>query len=117
MVEDLPQIVHLRAMAAGSVPIRSRLKRRPKPGERGVLERVGPVRAVELDRAEEQVDAAFPGARDQPVEQVEVIVGDQVARAVRGFPVTPEGEPQSVQPIRAKWAMSSSIIRFRSASR
>ncbi len=83
-------------MAAGSVPIRSLPKCRPKPGAVVSPERVRPVRAVELDGAEQHVDAALPRTGDEVVEQVQMVVGDQVAGAVGGFPVAPEGQPQAV---------------------
>src|SRR5205823_3586104 len=41
-------------------------------------------------------DAPLPRAGDEIIEQVQMVVGDQVAVRVGGLPVAPEGEPQPV---------------------
>ena len=98
VIQDLAQVVHLRGDGRG-IDAHAALAEAPSEARRrGVAERVGPVGAVELNRAEQHGDAALFGARDQIVEQVEVIVGDEVARRVRRFPVAPEGEPHPVPP-------------------
>ena len=96
VLQDLAEVVHLRGDGGrvGAHPLLAEVPSEPRRGR--VSERVGPVGAVQLDRTEQHVDPALPRAGDEVVLQVEVIVGDQVAGAVGGLPVTPEGEPETV---------------------
>ena len=96
MIQDLAQVVHLRGDRGG---IGAHLLFAEVPAEaggRGVAERVRPIRAIELDGTEQHVDAALPRAGDQVVLQVQVVVRDQVARAVGRLPIAPERQAQAV---------------------
>ena len=98
VIQDLAQVVHLRR-DGGPVGAHAGLAEASAEsrGQRGaILERVRPVRAVELDRAEQHVDAALARAGDEVVQEVEMVVGDQIAGRVGGFPIAPEGQPEAV---------------------
>ena len=97
VAQDLAQVVHLRGDGGRVGPHTGLAEVPAESGCRGIpLQCVGPVRAVQLDGAEEHVDAALPRARNQVVLQVQMVVGDQVAGRVGGLPVAPEGQPQAV---------------------
>ena len=96
VIQDLAQVVHLRGDRRG---LRAHPSLAKTPAEArlcGILQRVRPVRPVELDRAEEHVDAVLPRAGDEVVQEVQVVVGEQVAGAVGSLPVAPEGQPETV---------------------
>ena len=94
--EDLPQVVHLRR-ERGRVGAHAGLAEMPaESGIGGVSEGVGPIGPIQLNGTEQHVDAALARAGDQVVQQVEMVVGDQVAGRVGSLPVAPEGQPQAV---------------------
>jgi len=96
VIQYLAQIVHLCRDGDRVGPHTGLTEVTAEARWRGIRQCVGPVRAVQLDRAEEHVHTALPRLRDQIVLQVEMVVGDQVASRVGGFPVAPEGQPQAV---------------------
>ena len=94
--EDLAQVVHLRR-ERGRVGAHAGLAEMPAESGIGrVSEGVGPIGPIQLNGTEQHVDAALARAGDQVVQQVEMVVGDQVAGRVGSLPVAPEGQPQAV---------------------
>ena len=79
VIQDLTQVVDLRCERRGVGAHAGLPEVTAEAGWRGIRQCVGPVRAVQLDGAEQHVDAALTRLRDQVVLQVEMIVGDQVA--------------------------------------
>ena len=96
VIQDLAQVVHLGGDRGGIGAHLLFAEMPAKAGRRRVPKRVRPIRAIELDGAEQHVDAAFARAGDQVVLQVQVVVRDQVAGAVGRFPVAPKRQPQAV---------------------
>ena len=93
VIQDLAQVIHLRRERR-RVGAHAAFTEAPAESRSGrVAERVGPVGAVELNRAEQHGDAALCSTSDEIVQEIQVIVGDEIARAVRRFPVAPEREP------------------------
>jgi hypothetical protein len=96
VLQDLPQVVHLRRPRGRIGPHALLAEVAPEARCRGVVERIGPIRAVELDGTEEQVDAALARPGDEVVLEVQMLVGDEIAGAVGSLPVSPEREPETV---------------------
>ena len=82
VVQDLAQVIHL-CRECRRVSAHAAFTEAPAESRSGcVAERVGPVGPVELNRAEQHGDAALGCTGDEIVQEIEVIVGDEIAGAV-----------------------------------